>query len=67
MTVEQLQQLASNLGLEAPHSSQTQLIRLIQLRRGTEPCFSSEKRHLCTEMLCEWRQDCRKLRAHWAS
>ena len=65
MTVEQLHQLASDLGLQAPHTSRTQLIRKIQLRRGKEPCFSSEKRHLCTEVLCEWRQECRKLRAAW--
>ena len=65
MTVEQLQQLASHLGLKPPHTSQAQLIRMIQLKRGKEPCFSSEKRHLCSEMLCEWRQQCRKLRAQW--
>jgi hypothetical protein len=65
MTVEQLQQIASDVGLKAPHASRTQLIHQIQLRRGKEPCFSSEKRHLCTEILCEWRQECRKLRAAW--
>lgn len=68
MTVEQLQQLACEFGLKAstPYTSQTQLIRNIQLLRGNEPCFSSEKRYVCTE-ICEWSQECRKLRAQWMS
>lgn len=66
MTVEQLQQLACESGLESsvPYTSQTQLIRKIQLLRGKEPCFLSEKRYLCTD-ICEWSQECRKLRAQW--
>jgi hypothetical protein len=66
MTIAQLQQLASNFGLKAsvPYTSQTQLIRNIQLLRGDEPCFSSQKRYACTE-ICEWSQDCRKLKAQW--
>lgn len=63
MTVEQLQQLATELGLKAP-ASQTQVIRFIQLAGGGEPCFSSEKRYACTQV-CDWRQECRKLRAQW--
>lgn len=62
MTVEQLQELACTLGLKT--SSQTQLIRHIQLLRGGDPCFSTEKRYGCTE-ICEWSQECRKLKAHW--
>lgn len=66
MTVEQLQQLASSFGLKtsAPYTSKIQLVRNIQLLRGKDPCFSSEKRSGCKEM-CEWSQECRKLRAHW--
>ena len=64
MTIEQLQQLACKFGLKA--SSRTQVIRDIQLRRGGEPCFSTEKRYACAES-CEWSQDCRKLRAQWKS
>lgn len=66
MTVEQLQQLAGEFGLKAslPYTSQTQFIRTIQLLRGKQPCFSSEKRYVCRET-CEWSQDCRKLKAKW--
>jgi hypothetical protein len=66
MTIEQLHQLAFDFGLKAstPYTSQTQLIRSIQLKRGNEPCFLTEKRYACSE-ICEWVQDCRKLKAHW--
>ncbi len=68
MTVEQLHQLACKFGLKGPnvHASPTQTIRAIQLRRGSEPCFSSEKRYGCVQP-CEWGADCRKLRAQWRS
>lgn len=48
----------------APHTSQTRLIRSVQVLRGGEPCFSTEKRYNCVEN-CEWSQNCRKLRAVW--
>jgi len=66
MTFEQLQQLASDIGLNpATHyTTQTQQIRDIQLRRGIEPCFMTEKRYACAET-CEWSQECRRLKAQW--
>ena len=66
MTTEQLQQLVFDFGLNAsiPYTSQTQIIRNIQLRRGSEPCFLTEKRYGCREV-CEWSQECRKLKAQW--
>lgn len=66
MKPEELQQLACALGLGAyaAHASQTELIRTIQTIRGGEPCFSTDKRYDCAED-CEWRQNCRKLRAVW--
>jgi len=65
MTIEQLHQLACDSGLKAcPYTTYTQLVRNIQLRRNSEPCFLSEKRYTCRE-ICEWGQECRKLKAHW--
>jgi len=66
MTIEQLQQLVFDFGLNASisYTSQTQIIRNIQLRRGSEPCFLTEKRYGCREV-CEWSQECRKLKAQW--
>ena len=64
MTIEQLQQLAFDFGFAGIQVSQTQLIRNIQLRRGGDPCYLSEKRYGCTK-LCEWSGECRKLKAQW--
>lgn len=66
MTHVQLQQLACELGINEylTHNSQTKLIRSVQVLRGGEPCFSTEKRYDCKEE-CEWSQSCRKLRAVW--
>ena len=66
MTTAQLQELAKAYGININDSpvSQTKLIRNIQVLRGDTPCFSTDKRYDCTED-CEWRQDCRKLRAVW--
>lgn len=66
MTAAQLQLLASAYGIKAPASprSQTELVRSIQAFRGEEPCFSTDQRYDCAKM-CEWRQNCRKLRAVW--
>lgn len=66
MTSAQLQQLASELGMNGyqEHTSQTKLIRSIQVLRGHEPCYSTEKHYNCKET-CEWSQSCRKLRAVW--
>ena len=44
--------------------SQTQVIRLTQLRNGGDPCYLSDKRYTCGEK-CEWSQECRQLRAKW--
>ena len=37
----------------------------IQIRAGHEPCFRTEKRYLCRERQCQWRTECRALRAQW--
>lgn len=66
MNLAELQRLANELGLNAhaTQASQTELIRTIQALRGDEPCFSTDKRYDCTE-ICDWRYNCRKLRAIW--
>ncbi|BBI99703.1 hypothetical protein FGKAn22_13960 [Ferrigenium kumadai] len=66
MTHTQRQQLANELGINenVAYMSQTRLVRNVQIRRGNEPCFSTEKRYNCEED-CEWSRSCRKLRAVW--
>lgn len=66
MTIEQLHQLARDVGSREHHpsTSQTQRIRHIQLRHGSDPCFLTEERHVSTD-ICEWSRECRKLKAQW--
>jgi len=66
MGISELQQLAIQMGLpEYRHSSsQTMLVRAIQMGRGESPCFSTDHRYTCTAP-CEWRSECIKLRAVW--
>lgn len=66
MTNAQLQQLACDAGIKAniQNTPKMELIRKIQLIRGVEPCFATEKSHDCAE-LCQWRRDCRGLKAVW--
>lgn len=66
MTYAQLQQLACDAGIKAniQNTPKKELIRTIQLLRGVEPCFATEKSHDCAE-LCQWRRDCRRPKAVW--
>lgn len=66
MNSESLQQLASKMGMHdcCSNSSQKALIRAIQKQRGQEQCFLTDKRYICDEV-CEWRENCQKLRAVW--
>lgn len=66
MKIETLQQLASQNGQNqyGSNTSQKMLIRTIQMQRGEEPCYSTDKRYNCNEV-CEWRASCQKLRAIW--
>lgn len=66
MSISQQQQPTSNAGINKSmeNTQQTILIRKIQMLRGQEPCFATEKSHDCAE-ICQWRRDCRKPRAAW--
>jgi len=66
MTLENLQQLACEIGLQkyGNNTSQKILIRAIQKHRGEEQCFSTDKRYNCI-LDCEWKDSCQKLRAVW--
>lgn len=36
-----------------------------QMREGHEPCFQTERRHMCGVTGCRWRAECLSLRADW--
>lgn len=57
-------QMLSEIGINGEYYSKGQIIRLVQLQRGDDPCFATDKRYTCTE-ICEWGRECRKLVAQW--
>lgn len=63
---QQKNQMASRHDIRGggDYDSRGQIIRIMQLQRGDEPCFATDKRYTCTE-LCEWGKECRKLVAQW--
>ncbi len=40
-------------------------VHRLQVARGGEACFRTEKRWTCDESDCEWRRECRRLMAEW--
>lgn len=36
-----------------------------QERAGHAICFATERRHVCEESDCRWREECQQLRADW--
>ena len=62
-----LQQMAKQMGFsqnDYGRKTSSHVVRKIQMQRGKEPCFSTDKRYDCSHP-CEWGDDCRKLRAVW--
>lgn len=40
-------------------------VRTIQLQQGLDACFLTEKRLLCKDKTCDWKNECRRLVAVW--
>ena len=45
--------------------NENDIIRTMQIRRGEDPCYRTNKRLSCEAYSCELRIDCRKLVAAW--
>jgi len=60
MTHQQALRQAHKLGInDISHTaSKTQIIRSIQRFKGATVCFACPESHKCTNINCEWRNDC---------
>lgn len=47
----------------APRTQRRWQILREQLQHGHEPCFQSDRRHVCRRHVCVWRAEC--LGAEW--
>lgn len=58
------QRIQNDIKFASDYKSKGQLIRIIQMQRGEDPCFATDKRYACNQ-ICEWGKECRKLVAQW--
>ena len=68
MTIESLRQLAKAIGLQNPErlNLKVDIIRAIQDKSRTNPCFQFDPSNLCNEIAsCQWKAECRKIIAEW--
>ena len=68
MTIVSLRQLAKAIGVQNPESLDLKidLIRAIQDKSRTHPCFQLDLNNYCDEMAgCQWKKECQKMIAVW--
>ncbi len=67
ITLSSLQQLARTIGVESPDRlEKVDLIRAIQDKSLSNPCFQLDPSDLCNEIGgCQWKIECRKIIAEW--
>jgi len=68
MTIVSLRQLAKVIGIQNPErlNLKVDLIRAIQDKSRTNPCFQLGPSDLCNEIGgCQWKAECRKIIAEW--
>ncbi|MDH5613121.1 MAG: SAP domain-containing protein [Gammaproteobacteria bacterium] len=58
MNMQEIRELAKDLGIKTSRMSKIQLIRSIQLTEGNFDCFASAASSECDQMKCSWRDDC---------
>ena len=68
MSIVSLRQLAKAIGVQNPEclNLKVDLIRAIQDKSRTNPCFQFDPSNLCNEIAgCQWKAECRKIIAEW--
>jgi len=57
--------LANGVSRPALAGNEAAMVRAIQTAQGSEACFRSDKRLVCSKLDCEWRDKCCRLIAAW--
>jgi len=58
MKMQEIRNLAKNLGVKTSVKKKLDLIQTIQLAEGNFSCFASAKQGECDQAKCIWRNDC---------
>ncbi len=59
MTKEEVKKFAVQRGIAPGKLNKVDLIRLIQITEGNEPCYMTGKASVCGQSDCLWRADCK--------
>lgn len=57
MNVQEVREMAKELGVSPGKMKKPELIRSIQAKEGNFPCFQSAADN-CDQLSCRWRNDC---------
>jgi len=58
VNMQEVRQVAKDLGIKTGGVSKLKVIRSIQLREGNFDCFASAVTGECDQLGCRWRDDC---------
>lgn len=58
MNIQEVRDMAKELGIKTSRMSKMNLVKAIQLSEGNFSCFASAVDGDCDQMKCIWRDDC---------
>lgn len=58
MNMQEIREVAKDLGIKTSHINKVKLIQTIQASEGNFDCFSSATSGECDQSDCVWREDC---------
>jgi len=58
MKMQEIRDLAKEIGIKPSRMSMVQLIQTIQLSEGNFDCFASAINGVCDQVGCKWRDNC---------
>jgi len=58
MKMQEIRDLAKEIGIKPSRMSMVQLIQTIQLSEGNFDCFASAIDGVCDQVGCKWRDNC---------
>jgi hypothetical protein len=58
MKMDEIKEVAKELGIKAGKMKKVDLVREIQRAEGNEACYNSGKVDVCGQDGCAWRSDC---------
>jgi len=58
MNVQEIRQIATQIGIKPGKLNKTRLVQTIQRQEGNFDCFATANNGQCDQEACLWRKDC---------